>query len=148
MLFRSHGIEISVRLVDIKTSNIFAYKNENKQTTIIDAYTDSKTISSISTLANRLSQKICHEFPLVNGTVIEKNTKAIVASFDKASLDWPVLIYYQKDPKRNSETGHSFGAEYIILDHNARINYRLNNGYEILTQCHQMAQKPVEVITR
>jgi len=142
-----HGIEISTRLVDIETSTIMTYQNANKQTSIFDAYSDRNNKQMLSSLAARLTEKICHEFPLETGMIINKNKNSIVVSLEQKHLGWPVLIYYKK-PKKNLETGHSFGAEYIILDSSARINYRLKTGYEILTQCHTMVNNEIEVYTK
>jgi len=142
-----HGIEISTRLVDIDTSTIMTYQNANKQSSIFDAYTDRTNKKMLYSLSKRLAEKICHEFPLENGKIVSKNKSSIVVLLNQNHLGWPVLIYYKKK-KRNPETGHSFGAEHIILDDSARLNYRLKTGYEILTQCHTMVNKNIEVFTK
>jgi len=123
-----NGIEISARLVDIKTSEIISVKHVKS----LDAYTESKDYDSLKKMAQRLSDKLLREFPLLNGNLILKNKKTVIADFaqsgkhgeiegcvsaGKIRLGWPLLIYRRTGLLANPVTDISYGSQTRVMGH-------------------------------
>ncbi len=121
-----NGIEISARLVDIKTSEIISVKNVKS----LDAYTESKDHDSLKKMAQRLSDKLVREFPLLNGNLTLKNKKTFIADFaqsdkhdeikgcvsaGKIRVGWPLVIYRKTELLSNTVIETSWGSEARVI---------------------------------
>ncbi|QTA86089.1 hypothetical protein [Desulfonema magnum] len=121
-----NGIEVIARLIDIRTSEILAVK---------DVYDESKDRAALKSMAEKLSEKFHRAFPLTDGIITDK--KKFFLPFPKSGLKamspgdsfpdsdsetapkvtegWPVIIYREKTPARNSATGRRFGSDTDII---------------------------------
>ncbi len=122
-----NGIEVIARLVDIRTSEILAVK---------DVYDESKDHAALKSMAEKLSEKFHRTFPLTDGIITDTQEK-ISLSFPKSGFKatspgdlfpdsdpemtpkvtegWPMIIYREESPKRNSATSKSFGSDTNII---------------------------------
>ncbi|MCP4346537.1 MAG: hypothetical protein GY795_13550 [Desulfobacterales bacterium] len=90
------GIEIAVRVVDIKTTEILA---------TADAYSESKKYSALETMAKEMSERFHRRLPLMSGSIIHIMGHSIIVRPEKwipekrkLRKDWPLFVYHEKNP--------------------------------------------------
>ncbi|MFZ1983190.1 MAG: CsgG/HfaB family protein [Desulfatitalea sp.] len=101
------GIEIVGRVVDSETSEILA---------TVDAYGEEKQLPGVKNLAQTLALKIHREFPLADGTVIERQGPIILTDLGSDQLRAQrSLLIYEERPARHPTGGHLLGFGQKVL---------------------------------
>jgi hypothetical protein len=92
---RKNSFEVFARIVNTKTGLVLFGK---------DVFIESKNRSDLYTIAEILSEKIVHEFPMVDGSIhsVNKNHFVVKASNSKLKLTMPTHIYQTNNPVRIS----------------------------------------------
>ena len=103
------SVEIIGRLIDTETSTILAHN---------DSFTEDKSFSSLSALLDSLALEFTHDFPLVEGIVIEvKKSEAVIniGSTQQIKPNMRFLCYRKGMEITHPVTGERVGAEPEIL---------------------------------
>jgi len=108
------GIEIVARLVDNETSEVLAVE---------DVYDEFKDRSALMDLSEGLAIKFHREFPLVDGTVLEKKGKSFYTDLGKGKIkpQRRLIVYREGEPIRNPRTGKILGCDTEIIGY-ARVS--------------------------
>jgi len=103
------GIEIVARMMDTETSEILATE---------DVYAEAKDLPTLKILAEGLAIKFHHEFPLLEGLVIECMDRHICTDLgqDEIKLKRRLIVFRQR-PVTHPVTGKVLGADTEIIDH-------------------------------
>ncbi len=124
-----NGIEISVRFVNRKTSEIMTVINVDT----MDVYYDRKDSSGLKKMAEKLAEKITREFPMIQARLTVKTGENFIAVQEKFCPDepltdkkavrigWPFIIYREKEQRHNPVTAMSLGSDTEIIGH-ARVD--------------------------
>ncbi len=101
------GVEIVGRLVDTETSEILATE---------DVYDEAKDHRAVKSLAEGMAIKFHHDFPLVEGIVVERKGNAIFTDLgkDKVRAQRRLIVYREK-PVKHPVTGKVLGADNVII---------------------------------
>ncbi len=102
------GIEIAVRVVDIKTRRVLSVKHVKS----LDVYSGSKTYQSVKTMAEILSCKLVKEFPFISGNLKKENDTMFFVNLKERDsngtiynsskikrllrTNWPLFVYRKK----------------------------------------------------
>jgi hypothetical protein len=103
-----NGIEITARLVDLKTFEEIVTK---------DVYVKSPGRLALKSMAEELSERFHKALPLMDGKIAKITTKKICAVFKngKAKQGWPIILYRKEAPRYNPVTGISLGSDTKII---------------------------------
>jgi TolB-like protein len=101
------GIEIVGRVVDSETAEILA---------TVDAYGEEKQLPGVKNLARMLALKIHREFPLANGSVIDRQGSIILTDLGSEHLRAQRrLLIYEERPAHHPDGGHLQGLDQKVL---------------------------------
>jgi TolB-like protein len=101
------GIEVVARVIDSETSEIL---------TITDSYVQGREHGGIKALAETLALKIHHQFPLVEGVVLDKRKSIIFTDLgSKKVRAQRHLIVFQEAPVSHPRTGAPLGRDCQIV---------------------------------
>jgi len=102
------GIEIVSRMIDIETSEILAST---------DVYDEDKDIPALKSLAGRMTAMFHHEFPLVDGIILQKKGGYIFTDLGQDRIKMHRrLIVYREESVMHPVTGKMLGVDYKIID--------------------------------
>lgn len=101
------GIEVIGRVIDSETSEILATS---------DAYGEEKSVVGLKHLAKVMALKIHREFPLTDGTIVDREGNYIVTDLgmDQIRAQRRIIVY-QERPVHHPETGKPLGKECRVL---------------------------------
>jgi hypothetical protein len=103
------GIEVVGRMIDTETSEILATE---------DVYSEAKDLPALKVLAEGMAIKFHHEFPLLEGLVIECMGRHICTDLGQNEIKLKRrLIVYRERPITHPVTGKALGADTEIIDH-------------------------------
>ncbi|RJQ78982.1 MAG: hypothetical protein C4519_11585 [Desulfobacteraceae bacterium] len=103
------GIEAISRIVDTETGEVL-------ETT--DAYAEDNGLSGLKALAETLALKIHREFPLANGTVLQKQGGMIATDLGPDEIRAQRrLIVYREIPVHFPGSGRRAGSDFEVLGH-------------------------------
>ena len=118
------GIEIAARLTD----------NNRMIMSSGDVYSESKNISDLRTMSEKLSSRILNKIPILKGTITEIDEEMIIAKFDIAEScsnitineGWPMIIYQQLTPES------PWGSDTEILGYATMDKHLRNETYQFV----------------
>jgi len=101
------GLEIIARMIDTETSELLASK---------DVFGEEKSLPALKSLSKGMAIKFHHEFPLIEGIVVQKKGKNIFTDIGdpKAKLARR-LIVYREEPIKHPVTGKILGMDNTII---------------------------------
>jgi TolB-like protein len=102
-----NGIEIVSRMVDTETSDILA---------MADVYGEHHNRQTLKTLAEGMAIKYHREFPLVDGTVVDRRGTTIITDLGKEDIKLQRrILVYRESPVRHPADGRLLGMDKEIL---------------------------------
>ena len=111
----STGVEVSVRVISIDSGKLLED---------ITVYSDSKTITGLSILAEDLTHKLVNAFPKIKGHIEDTYDNDILVSNDHITkkenityihLNWPVIVFRSMPERINPITRFSYGYDTEII---------------------------------
>ena len=107
MIETTKGIEIVARMIDTETSEILATE---------DVYDEIKDLPALRSLAEGMAIKFHHDFPLVEGLVIQHKGNYVFTDLghNKAMLKRRFIIF-REEPIKHPATGKILGSDNVIL---------------------------------
>jgi len=132
------GIEIAVRLIDNRTSEVLANKGIVK-----DVYCPTSESHRFITIIRDLYEKIHTEFPLIKGTIMESHKKTFLFSSESktTTMNWPLVIYFEHQP-------HPFLGSQGEIVGQGRLSGIIPSGYEAICEMNENVQPGYRVISR
>ena len=127
-----NGIEIVSRMIDTETSEILATE---------DVYADVKGGAALSTLARGLAIKYHHDFPLVEGIVINADGNVILTDIgsEKIKLRQRVIVY------REAQVRHPVSQRVLGTDKQILCRARITQVQKEMSKARLVEDPPVAV---
>ncbi|RLC13848.1 MAG: hypothetical protein DRI24_14810 [Deltaproteobacteria bacterium] len=101
------GLEIIARMIDTETSELLASK---------DVFGEEKSLPALKSLSEGMAIKFHHEFPLIEGLVVQKKGKYIFTDIgDPRTKIARRLIVYREEPVKHPVTGKILGMDNTII---------------------------------
>jgi hypothetical protein len=132
------GIEIAVRLIDNRTSEVLANKGIVK-----DVYCPVRESHRVVSIIKDLYETIHKEFPLIRGTITGTHNKTFLISSESktTTMNWPLVIYVEHQPH------HFLGSQGEIVGQ-GRLSGIIPSGYEAICEISENVQPGYRVISR